>query len=86
MRYMSISQSEIDYNNTMRLRELREDKDLHQSDLAQVLNIGQNTYSQYETGSRQIPIDCLIKLAKFYCVSVDYILELTDVDVPYPTK
>jgi len=62
----------------MRLREIREDRDLNQSFIAKLLNIKQNTYSQYETGNRQIPIELLIKLADFYGVSVDYILERTD--------
>ena len=62
----------------MRLKELREDNDFNQSQIAEILNIKQNTYSQYENGQRQIPIDSLIKLSKFYKVSVDYILGLTD--------
>ena len=63
----------------MRLRDLREDSDLTQSEVAGMLHIRQNTYSQYENGQRQIPIECLITLSKFYNVSVDYILGLTDV-------
>lgn len=70
----------------MRLRELREDNDLKQSCLADFLHIKQNTYSQYENGVRQIPIDTLIVLAKLYRTSVDYILELTDEKAPYPSK
>ena len=62
----------------MRLKELREEKDLSQKVVAEYLCVKQNTYSQYETGQRQIPIDALIKLAKYYNVSTDYILELTD--------
>ena len=50
----------------LRLKDLREDADLSQKDIATVLNVRQNTYSQYETGIRQIPIDCLIKLALYY--------------------
>lgn len=57
-----------------------------QQELAQLLNVSQNTYSQYETGKRQIPIDALITLATHYEVSTDYILDLTDVDTPYPIK
>lgn len=60
----------------MRLRELREEKDLSQKVVAEYLCVKQNTYSQYETGQRQIPIDALIKLAKYYNVSTDYILEI----------
>ena len=62
----------------MRIRDLREDADLTQVKIAEYLHIGQNTYSQYETGQRQIPIDVLIKLAQLYDVSMDYILALTD--------
>ncbi len=61
----------------MRLKDLREDADLKQKDIAKYLHIKQNTYSQYENGQRQLPIDILIKLAVFYNVSTDYILELT---------
>lgn len=85
MRYLSISQSEIVIINikvkgrgNMRLKDIREDRDYTQSHIADVLHIKQNTYSQYETGVRQIPIDLLIKLADFYNVSTDYILERTD--------
>jgi transcriptional regulator with XRE-family HTH domain len=62
----------------MRLKDLREDADLKQKELAEYLHIKQNTYSQYENGQRQLPIDVLIRLASFYKVSTDYILELTD--------
>ncbi len=62
----------------MRLRDLREDLDLTQKELAEFLHIKQNTYSQYENGQRQLPIDVLIKLAKYYNVATDYILGLTD--------
>ena len=62
----------------MRLRDLREDRDLTQREVADYLHIKQNTYSQYENMQRQPPIDILIALAKFYNVSTDYILELTD--------
>ena len=61
----------------MRLKDLREDADLKQKDIAEYLHIKQNTYSQYENGQRQLPIDVLIKLAKYYDVSTDYILGLT---------
>ena len=68
----------------MRLRDLREDNDLTQKALADYLHIRQNTYSQYETGQRQIPIDVLVKLAQHYNTSVDYLLGLTDTITPYP--
>ncbi len=67
----------------MRIRDLREDHDLTQKAVAEYLHIRQNTYSQYENGQRQIPIDALIALAKFYHTSTDYILGLTDVKKPY---
>lgn len=61
----------------MRLKDLREDNDLKQKDIAQYLHIKQNTYSQYENGQRQLPIDVLVKLAYYYDVSTDYLLGLT---------
>ncbi len=61
-----------------RIRDLREDKDLTQSDVASYLNCSQECYSFYENGKRDIPTDVLIKLAKFHNTSVDYILGLTD--------
>ncbi len=68
----------------MRIRDLREDRDLYQKDLAKYLNCTQQTYSRYETGEIKMDIDSLIKLATFYGVSSDYILELTDEKKPYP--
>ncbi len=70
----------------MRLKELREDLDIPQRILADYLNIKQNTYSQYENESRQIPIDLLIKLARYFNVSVDYILGVSDIKEPFPKK
>lgn len=70
----------------MRLKDLREDSDITQKALADYLHIKQNTYSQYENGQRQIPIELLIALAKYYETSTDYILELTDIKEPYPKK
>ena len=61
----------------VRLRDLREDNDFTQVYIASYLNIKQNTYSQYENESRQIPINALIKLANLYNTSVDYILGIT---------
>lgn len=62
----------------MRLRDLREDHDLTQKKLADMLHISQNTYSQYENSVRQLPIDVLINLSEIYGVSTDYILRLTN--------
>ena len=60
-----------------RIRDLREDRDLKQRQLAEYLNCSQQVYSNYELGQRDIPTDVLIKLSAFYNVSVDYILGLT---------
>ena len=60
-----------------RIRDLREDRDLKQRQLAEYLNCSQQVYSNYEMGQRDIPTDVLIKLSNFYDVSVDYILGLT---------
>ena len=68
----------------MRLKELREDNDIKQKDIAKYLHIKQNTYSQYENGQRQIPIDVLISLAKFYNTSIDYLLNQTNIKERYP--
>ena len=61
-----------------RIRDLREDRDLTQKEMAKVLNCSQQAYSNYELGQRDIPTDILIKLSNFYKVSVDYLLGLTD--------
>ena len=68
----------------MRLKEIREDSDIKQKEIADYLHIKQNTYSQYENGQRQIPIDTLIQIAKFYNTSVDYLLGLTNTKEKYP--
>lgn len=85
--YVNISQRDI-YNKYMvilhRIKELRMGAQSTQQELAQLLNVSQNTYSQYENGKRQIPIEILIKLALHYEVSTDYILNITDIDTPYP--
>ena len=70
----------------IRIRDLREDRDLSQTDLAELLKIHQTTYSDYELGKVNIPISALHILADFYGVSVDYLLGRTDVKSPYPKK
>lgn len=70
--------------NIYRLREIREDRDITQKEIAKILNISQVVYSRYETGIRLIPIDKLTKLAEYYKLPVDYILGLTDEKKPYP--
>lgn len=62
----------------MRLKEIREDNNFTQKQIADFLGVKQNTYSQYENEIRQIPIEMLIKLARYYQVTTDYILELSD--------
>jgi len=69
-----------------RIVELREDSDFKQQYVADKLNISQRTYSHYERGERQIPLEILCNLADLYKVSVDYILERTDCKEPYPRK
>jgi len=66
-----------------RLRDLREDHDLKQKDLAEYLNCSQVSYSHYELGKRDIPTEVLIRLADFYCTSTDYLLGRTDNKDPY---
>ena len=61
-----------------RIRDLREDRDLKQRQVAEVLSCSQQVYSNYELGQRDIPTDVLIKLSNFYNVSVDYLLGLTN--------
>lgn len=70
----------------MRLRDLREDNDYTQQQIAEYLCIRQNTYSQYESGHRQPSIETLIALATFYHTSTDYLLGLTDCKTPYPKR
>lgn len=69
-----------------RLRDLREDNDLYQKDIAKLLKISQQYYSEYEKGNRPIPVEYLRELAIFYNTSVDYIIELTDEILPYKKK
>ena len=61
-----------------RIRDLREDKDLKQKDLAKHLGCSQTTYSDYETGKIHVPLETLIELSRFYQTSVDYLLDLTE--------
>lgn len=68
-----------------RIRDLREDRDLRQKDIADYLRCTQVSYSHYELGKRDIPTDVLIRLAEYYGTSIDYLLGRTDVPEPYPT-
>lgn len=67
----------------LRIRDIREDRDLTQSKLAELLNCTQQTYSRYETGEITIDINSLEKLALFYGTSIDYLVGLTDNPKPY---
>ncbi len=66
-----------------RIRDLREDNDLKQRELAEILGCSQRVYSNYERGDLDIPTEVLIKLSRYYGTSVDYILGLTDSKIPY---
>ena len=69
-----------------RIREIREDNFLTQQKVADLLNIGQRTYADYESGKTRIPVDNLLILAKFYNVSMDYITGASNVQTEYPKK
>lgn len=69
-----------------RIRALREDKDLTQTDVATLLKIGQKTYSDYELGKTRIPLDSMLVLAKYYNVSMDYLSGASDIKTAYPRK
>jgi len=66
-----------------RIRDLREDNDLTQHQIATLLNISQSTYSRYENGELEIPIQTLINLANYYNTSIDYLVNMTDVRTSY---
>lgn len=68
----------------LKIRNIREDKDLTQKQLSKILNCTQQTYSRYETGEITIDINNIIKLADFYNTSTDYLLGLTNEIKPYP--
>lgn len=68
----------------VRIRELREDRDLTQKQIGQLLNMSQTGYNQYEIGKNDVPTKVLIQLADFYNVSTDYLLGRTDISKPYP--
>jgi len=70
----------------LRLRDLREDKELTQEALSQAINISQRSYSYYERGEHLIPPEILCRLADYYQTSVDYLLGRTNNPTPYPKK
>ena len=67
-----------------KIRELREDNDINQTQVARMLGMSQTGYSKYETGENDVPTDILIKLARFYNTSIDYLLGETDIPDRYP--
>ncbi len=69
-----------------RIRDLREDRDLTQDQIVKILNMHKTTYTNYEQGKREPPFDFIIKLAKIYDVSIDYIAGLTDEPKSYKNK
>ena len=69
-----------------RIRNLREDKDMNQTQMARELNINQRTYSRYESADSMMPLDILVQIADYHNVSVDYLLERTDVQRRYPRR
>ncbi len=69
-----------------RIRELREDRDLTQKYIGEILGMSQTGYNQYEIGKNDIPTKVLIKLAEFYNTSTDYLLGITDIKDPYPKR
>ena len=70
----------------LRIRDLREDRDITQSKIAEFLMCDQSLYSKYERGERALPLEYAVALAKFYKTSVDYIVGLTDCEIPYNDK
>ena len=69
-----------------RLRDLREDSDRNQTELAALLGMSQTGYSKYETGENEVPVSILVKLADIYQTSTDYLLGRTDIKTPYSKK
>ena len=67
----------------LRIKDMREDRDLTQRQIAEYLMCDQSLYSKYERGERPVPLDIMIKLAKFYSTSIDYLVGLTDNKDPY---
>ncbi|HIY39146.1 MAG TPA: helix-turn-helix domain-containing protein, partial [Candidatus Agathobaculum merdigallinarum] len=67
-------------------KDLREDRDIKQKEIAAYLGIAQNTYSNYENGVRDFPLSLLIKLSRYYNVNLEYLLGLTDYSEPLPTS
>ena len=71
---------------TRRIRDIREDNDLTQQQIAEILGTSQTMYARYERGANELPIRHLIRLAEYYRLSTDYLLGLTNEKKPYPSK
>ena len=80
---LSEARKECEFFMYKRIRDLREDRDLSQTEVAKFLNMSQTGYSKYEVGTNDIPTKILIQLAKFYNTSIDYLLGITDEIKPY---
>lgn len=70
--------------NYQRIRDLREDRELNQTQFAKILGMSQTGYSKYETGENDIPTEILLKMADYYQTSIDYMLGRTNIKKPYP--
>ena len=74
----TLQNREVNYMKFQRIQDLRTDADMSQKQLSEILHISQRSYSHYETGSRNIPVEMLIRLANYYDISVDYLVGHTD--------
>jgi len=74
----TLQNREVNYMKFQRIQDLRTDADMSQKQLSEILHISQRSYSHYETGSRNIPVEMLIRLANYYDISVDYLVGRTD--------
>ncbi len=74
----TLQNREVNYMKFQRIQDLRTDADMSQRQLSEILHISQRSYSHYETGSRNIPVEMLIRLANYYDISVDYLVGRTD--------
>lgn len=73
-------------NCNERIKALREDSDLNQTEISNIIHVAQTTYSDYENGKVRIPLDCLIALARFYNVDLNYISGISDIKHEFPKK
>ena len=74
----TLQNREVNYMKFQRIQDWRTDADMSQKQLSEILHISQRSYSHYETGSRNIPVEMLIRLANYYDISVDYLVGRTD--------